>query len=1203
MNIVQLLGIRAQVKTILINSKVMTSGVIGPETKLNLRSRSSRIFWLIQMSTEMWEYDAQSGVLLYEKMLHQFLRNLFRKWQASSSSHSVTIILFSRTFYQPSAFPSDFDPHASLFSDFHYDGHGPGCAHANYSQGYGPNIQVDLKNGRYFEDFYQVVVQDFKGTESWPKLLPKLKFEFARYVELHRWSLPTQFKPATYEIHENLKDKSSGRFRRTVQWKTFPTGTPARAFEGNVLEAINVTLNMLDKHFMDRDLYRSGQNIVMITAGYGVFQVDPNLARITKQRMMDNGIGMDMMSLATPPLHGVPLFIWNKHESNTSANNSPNPSHDAASAAKTTKKSNGNSSSSGSGGTGSAGAAYGSADFIKDHLSGLFVSNRQNEVFNIPHWINISFLDMDCECIQQNYSKQSMYGCTCLKRDTFKPLPSYRMFDMLAPDETYTYPLALKNILFKRNTRLNVSDRHQHDSDRDVNQYDSIRKTIKSATTNKAILEEKDENDTKISMASPSSSMNGDTDNGFEENETPKIRRASSPSQRLHSQSTSLRPLSSPTKELAIATSPIVEFQIQQKARPQPSDLLSSLNSIRRSNSSGDLSISNEQQAPLVQNPDSLEGTEHQNISTKDNSACKSRRKDAVEKSSKIYEDMLEYDRNVFHVPTFPCCDATNTPPMTSSINTNNNPTVASTPSSTSTIQNSTGKIFNRSSVHQHSQYYSASTNKTRATWNRLKENQNTGAGEKGNRVNEKIGKDNSNQFVVQQHHSHGRIRKGKKIIGADDSNRPDDAMLSAKLREEAELEHMERLDHHHHQNLHQGGSVGRGQPEQQPSQQQSSSLVRRGYNINPFQHPPKNDISPRRIVMSSSLSKSPSFSYINHIKQNGTASTTSNNLASTSPAHHHSPFSHSHDHHHPKCTNKHSSNPFQMFVTEWEYAQKLTSNRRRWTHLFPILSIENRVHHASPNWLSLTTPAILPLTTDFYPQPKDLHTLYSESFYTLTLALLGGESSSSTAHLSNINSSNPMTTTVRNHRDLVMEMVGQRLSQDFQLVETTGIEAKSSSAVKSTPAATVTAAMDISASKTITTLASTKHPRSATGKAVSTTSSTVSGTVVAAASGIITPQPERIIYHLSMGHRIHQIIYDEELQTIEVKRYVKRQTSNTITNMMMNSNSTSTSYHPHTTTTSRAAIGSGDRASTHSYQYSIWTPETNSFHPGRQVN
>lgn len=44
------------------------------------------------------------------------------------------------------------------------------------------------------------------------------------------------------------------------------------------LQALNVTLNVLEKHFLDRDLTRSGNSIVFISAGTGVFEVDGRLS-------------------------------------------------------------------------------------------------------------------------------------------------------------------------------------------------------------------------------------------------------------------------------------------------------------------------------------------------------------------------------------------------------------------------------------------------------------------------------------------------------------------------------------------------------------------------------------------------------------------------------------------------------------------------------------------------------------------------------------------------------------------------------------------------------------------------------------------------------------------------------------------------------------------------------------------------------------
>jgi hypothetical protein len=86
---------------------------------------------------------------------------------------------------------------------------------------------------------------------------------------------------------------------------------PSTATQGNILEAINVTLNLLQYHYLDRDLHRTGNSIVVVSAGNGVFEVDRGLAGITYQRMMDQGIGSDMISLRLPPLHTAPFFHYN----------------------------------------------------------------------------------------------------------------------------------------------------------------------------------------------------------------------------------------------------------------------------------------------------------------------------------------------------------------------------------------------------------------------------------------------------------------------------------------------------------------------------------------------------------------------------------------------------------------------------------------------------------------------------------------------------------------------------------------------------------------------------------------------------------------------------------------------------------------------------------------------------------------------------
>lgn len=59
-----------------------------------------------------------------------------------------------------------------------------------------------------------------------------------------------------------------------VTVSVFPLSSPLVV----VPQALNVTLNVLQKHYVDRDLTRSGNSVVMISAGTGVFYVDGGLS-------------------------------------------------------------------------------------------------------------------------------------------------------------------------------------------------------------------------------------------------------------------------------------------------------------------------------------------------------------------------------------------------------------------------------------------------------------------------------------------------------------------------------------------------------------------------------------------------------------------------------------------------------------------------------------------------------------------------------------------------------------------------------------------------------------------------------------------------------------------------------------------------------------------------------------------------------------
>lgn len=313
-------GIRTVAKVIRHGDNIVRSALISDQTKLTFRSRSARIIWLVQMSSEMWDYappddsNEEAPCQIYFHKFIDFARRLFDKWislQVSTFSseidfvlsfshfnvllwniqlsHNLTVVFFSRTYIR------------------RYHELRDGCMT--------PAFQVD-SDGRMFVDHYKIVLENEKNITN-THLIYRMKKEFM--------ALPHQLKWNLEKDHER---------------------TPSTASQGNVLEAINITLNLLHLHYIDRDLNRTGNSIVVITPGNGVFEIKKNLAGITKQRMMDNGIGSDVLSLSLPPLHVAPIFLYK--EKGTPSSEEEIPGFDG-----------------------------------------------WKSFFEVPHWMNLSFVDYD----------------------------------------------------------------------------------------------------------------------------------------------------------------------------------------------------------------------------------------------------------------------------------------------------------------------------------------------------------------------------------------------------------------------------------------------------------------------------------------------------------------------------------------------------------------------------------------------------------------------------------------------------------------------------------------------------------------------------------------------------------------------------------------------------------------------------------------
>lgn len=227
------------------------------------------------MATEMWDFD-EDGELYYEKALSGFLPEIDRRWKSVPSNHVVSVIVFARVHYDVSEL--------HMLQEYEL-----------------PLRQEEGGKRRWYIDYYKVLV-DLESDCNWANVLTLLKEEFFRFSHdvllLRRPVAGPAGAPWLEEQHADL-------LRRD---RALLAGTLSSSHEGNILEAVNLALNPFDEHYIDRDLNRTGLNILVITAGTGHFDVSKPLLRLTTERLIDNGIALDLVCLTKMPLHSVPLF-------------------------------------------------------------------------------------------------------------------------------------------------------------------------------------------------------------------------------------------------------------------------------------------------------------------------------------------------------------------------------------------------------------------------------------------------------------------------------------------------------------------------------------------------------------------------------------------------------------------------------------------------------------------------------------------------------------------------------------------------------------------------------------------------------------------------------------------------------------------------------------------------------------------------------
>ncbi|KAL0946407.1 hypothetical protein HGRIS_012632 [Hohenbuehelia grisea] len=258
-------AIAARIQNIYVDGKKVTAACMTSTTKAIYRSLSAKVMIFIQVCRELYEF-AGDGERYNEKIVHSLLPALFNKWRESGTNHIVTIVLISRVYYDQSEI--------------------------DYAAG---PLQKD-EHARWYKDFYKVIT-DLEVVHDWKPTLVSLKNSF---WDFHRDIL------LAHHFHRESLDPST----RGVTGQVRLVGEVSCAHDGPILEALNLALNPTETHYIDRSLSLTGATALLITPGTGYYRVSKQLLRLTTTRMLDQGFGLDIVSLAKPPLHQSPVFSF-----------------------------------------------------------------------------------------------------------------------------------------------------------------------------------------------------------------------------------------------------------------------------------------------------------------------------------------------------------------------------------------------------------------------------------------------------------------------------------------------------------------------------------------------------------------------------------------------------------------------------------------------------------------------------------------------------------------------------------------------------------------------------------------------------------------------------------------------------------------------------------------------------------------------------
>ena len=212
------------------------------------------------------------------------------------TSHEVSIILYGRLFYPQ--YNSQNELVKDIFNNAKY-------LHSNTIDTL-QNWFNRTKDNEIFQDIYIKAGVFEPSRNNWDNVLKRLKRIFNYFPSLINWKIKNQTVARlmkSYPVHEFCKNASRVDDLNNLKEQFIKSWNLASCElsyspNWNTLEAINLCLK---PHHIDQSTWHFGSQMLIVSAGTGVYRVCPDIALPTRRRILQNGVLVRIISLTKPP--------------------------------------------------------------------------------------------------------------------------------------------------------------------------------------------------------------------------------------------------------------------------------------------------------------------------------------------------------------------------------------------------------------------------------------------------------------------------------------------------------------------------------------------------------------------------------------------------------------------------------------------------------------------------------------------------------------------------------------------------------------------------------------------------------------------------------------------------------------------------------------------------------------------------------------